>query len=73
MTYQANPRYAHRHHRNGIIDSICSECLLTIASARDEVDLARHERSHLCDPVHLYQLSADPSRRSLSSGQGGAL
>ncbi len=32
MTYQADPTFPHRHNRDGIVDSICSECLMTIAS-----------------------------------------
>jgi hypothetical protein len=45
------------------VDSICSDCLVTIASAKDEDALAQLERAHVCDPVRLYQLGADPSRR----------
>jgi hypothetical protein len=50
------------------VDSICSDCLVTIASAKDEDELARLEQAHVCDPVRLYQLGADPSRRYLISG-----
>jgi len=64
MTFQATPTFPHRHNRDGVIDSICSECFLTIASARVERHLARYERSHVCNPVRLYQLSTDPLRRS---------
>ena len=68
MTYQVRPRFPHRDNRNGIVDSICSECLVTIASTRDEQELTRLEDAHVCDPVRLYQLGADPSRRFQISG-----
>jgi hypothetical protein len=50
------------------VDSICSECLVTIASSKEEQELTRHESAHACDPVRLYQLGADPSRRFQISG-----
>jgi hypothetical protein len=68
MAYQVRPTFPHRHNRNGIVDSIGSECLVTIASTRDEQELVRHEAAHVCDLVRLYQLGADPSRRFLISG-----
>jgi len=66
MGYQAT--FPHRFNRDGTVSSICSECLVTIAAAKDEHELARREHAHVCDPVRLYQLGADPSRRSLVSG-----
>ena len=63
MAQQGRPTFPHRRNRNGIVDSICSDCLVTIASAKDEDALAQLERAHVCDPVRLYQLGADPSRR----------
>jgi hypothetical protein len=68
MINQERPTFPHRHNRDGVVDSICSECLATIASTMDERELERHERAHVCDPVRLYQLGADPSRRALISG-----
>jgi hypothetical protein len=68
MAHQVRPTFPHRHNRNGIVDSICSDCLVTIASAKDEDELARLEQAHVCDPVRLYQLGADPSRRFQISG-----
>ena len=65
MAYQVRPTFPHRHNRNGIVDSICSECL---ASSKEEQELTRHESAHVCDPVRLYQLGADPSRRFQISG-----
>jgi hypothetical protein len=68
MAHQVRPTFPHRHNRNGIVDSICSECLVTIASSKEEQELTRHESAHACDPVRLYQLGADPSRRFQISG-----
>jgi hypothetical protein len=65
MTYQAGTTFPHRHNRDGIVDSICSECLMTVASTMDERELERHERVHVCDPIRLYQLGADPLRAAL--------
>jgi hypothetical protein len=68
MAYQTRPTFPHRFSRDGTVSSICSACLVTIASAGDARELARHEHAHVCDPVRLYQLGADPSRRFLVSG-----
>jgi hypothetical protein len=67
MTYQAKPTFPHRHNKDGVIDSICSECLLTVASVRVEGELAQHEEAHVCNPLRLHLLGADPLRRSLVS------
>jgi hypothetical protein len=69
MTYQAGPTFPHRHNRDGIVDSICSECLMTIASTIDERELERYERAHVCDLLRLYQLGADPWRRALTGNR----
>jgi len=63
MALQAKPTFPHRHNRDGIVDSICSDCLLTIASSQVEGELYRLEESHVCDPLRIHQLWADPSRR----------
>jgi len=46
-----------------MIDSICRECLVTVASSMWETELERAENSHLCDPYrleYLHQLANDP-------------
>jgi hypothetical protein len=50
LTYQAKPTFPHRHNKDGTVDSICSECLLTVATVRDERELTQHEEVHVCDP-----------------------
>jgi hypothetical protein len=57
MVYQYRPNFPHRLNMNGSYASICTLCHTTIATAKIEVDLGQHERSHLCDPVRLYQVS----------------
>jgi len=54
-----NVLFPHRTNENGSYDSICRICHLTVASARIEAELARFERSHVCDPIRIYQLSED--------------
>ena len=45
MTYQAKPTFPHRHNKDGTVDSICSECLLTVATMRVERELTQHEEA----------------------------
>jgi len=59
MAPQSISRFPHRLTTNGFHDSICARCHLTIASARNEEDLALYERDHVCSPIRLYQLSED--------------
>jgi hypothetical protein len=49
--------FPHRLNRNGHYDSMCSVCLVTVASARNEADLTRYELGHACNPIRLSQLS----------------
>jgi hypothetical protein len=68
MIPQPIPRFPHRHNCNGSHDSICTRCQLTVASVRNETDLALYEFDHTCSPIRLYDLSADllHTRTSLS-------
>ena len=70
MTYQAKPTFPHRHNKDGTVDSICNECLLTVATVSVERELTQHEEAHECNPGRLCQLGADPFRRSLLSPHG---
>jgi hypothetical protein len=56
MVQQFWPNFPHRLNADGSYDSICTLCRLTVATAKAEDDLARHERKHECNPVRLYQL-----------------
>jgi hypothetical protein len=67
MINQAKPTFRHRRNIDGFIDSICCDCLLTVASAEVEHQLAQYDEAHVCDPHRLHQLSADRSRGTLVS------
>ena len=57
MVHQYRPNFPHRFNEDGSFDSICAECHITVATARSEAALSNYERSHMCDPVRLYQVS----------------
>lgn len=42
--------FVKRHNRDLSIDSICTKCYRTIASADEYSELASKEQLHLCDP-----------------------
>ncbi len=71
MTYQAKPTFPRRRNLDGVIDSICRECLLTVASATVEEELTQREQSHVCSQLRLHQLRADRARYArLNCSQG---
>lgn len=51
--------FARRHNRDGSHDSICTVCLVTVATVRDEEQLTSYEATHVCDPVNLYRINQD--------------
>jgi hypothetical protein len=55
--------FAHRNNGNGTHDSICRGCFMTVASARDEAELPRHESDHICRPDWPYQATEEHSSR----------
>jgi hypothetical protein len=61
MSLQTKPTFRHRHNGDGVIDSICCECLMTVASASIEFGLAKQEESHVCDTGRIYRLWPDPA------------
>ena len=46
----AIPAFARRRNRDSSIDSICTRCFQTIATALREEDLLIHEEKHICEP-----------------------
>jgi hypothetical protein len=45
------PTFAKRRNVNSsIIDSICTKCFVTVASAGSEEELVAYEEKHVCDP-----------------------
>lgn len=59
------PSFSYRHNEDGSHDSICMGCLATVASVMSEGLLARHEATHVCSPIRLYQLSRKDMQRSV--------
>jgi hypothetical protein len=47
------PPFVRRLNRDGTIDSICSKCVLTVATSRHEHELHALEQAHQCDPTLL--------------------
>lgn len=47
---QAGTQFVHRSNRNGTTDTICRQCLTTVATATWEAELDRAERVHACEP-----------------------
>jgi hypothetical protein len=43
---------------------------VTTEAVRVEGELAQHEEAHVCNPLRLHLLGADPFRRSLVSPHG---
>jgi hypothetical protein len=59
------PSFARRRNQNSSIDSICTKCFLTIASAGAEEELAAHEENHVCDPFGKFgSMRFDPESRA---------
>jgi hypothetical protein len=54
----SNTDRSYPHHRNTdrTFDSICPDCLITIATSELEDDLVFNEKMHRCDPSRLRQL-----------------
>ena len=63
MVLTLPPFFPHRRNRDGSFDSICLKCLLTIANARTEADLAKHDKYHVCNPSILSQPAFDRIRK----------
>jgi hypothetical protein len=57
--------FPHRRNRDGSFDSICLNCLVTIANARNEPDLAKFDKYHVCNPSTLSQVAFDRVRRAI--------
>lgn len=53
MDLPVTPSFAHRHNRNGTVDSICKICFATVATSNWEFALEPRELAHSCDPLAL--------------------
>ena len=45
--------FPHRVNSDGVIDSICDRCFVTIGSSRSESELGSLEESHTCEPARV--------------------
>lgn len=57
MAALLRPHFAHRQNEDNSLDSICTRCFATIASAENEGELTSNESIHKCDPERLYRAS----------------
>jgi hypothetical protein len=47
--------------RDGLHNSICRNCFVTVSSKKNEIDLAKAEDRHVCNPDDVYFFSvAEP-------------
>jgi hypothetical protein len=49
MTSQTAPFFPHRRNKDGSFNSICLECLATVASHMTEEELREQDKQHVCD------------------------
>ena len=54
--------FAHRHKLDGSYDSICKDCVRTIANSRDELDLDKPEQEHVCQGLNLDSIFYDRTK-----------
>ena len=62
MVLTLPPFFPHRRNTDGSFDSICLECLLTVANVQNETDLAEYDEYHICNPSILSQRAFDRAR-----------
>ena len=54
MDSPVDSQFLRRAKRDGTFDSICKECLATVAIVKLEIDLEKSERDHVCIPQMRY-------------------
>jgi hypothetical protein len=50
-------KFVHRSNLDGTTDSICRQCMATVATAYDIDEFFRYEQQHICDPVLVERYS----------------
>ena len=53
-----NSRFPHRKNRDGLYQSICAVCFVTVGSRKTERELEALEKAHTCDQSLLNQRKA---------------
>lgn len=56
MAQPARALFYHRQNKEGSYDSICTVCMTTVATVRNEEGLCPRELVHVCNPIRLYQV-----------------
>jgi len=56
--------FPHRRNPDGSFDSICPKCFRTVATRRNEADLAQDERDHVCEDDAIDFPPPDPVKES---------
>jgi len=56
--------FPHRRNPDGSFDSICRKCFRTVATRRNEADLAQAEREHVCEDDATDFSARDPANES---------
>ena len=59
-------QYPHRLNPDGVVDSICPRCYVTVGSSTSENNLANLEAKHVCDPALLryYQEAGEHAKKA---------
>jgi hypothetical protein len=57
MFARTKSTYANRNNQEGLHESICSDCLATVASVSNARELTSKEAAHVCSPVRMSQLT----------------
>ena len=57
FTLPQKPLFARHLNNNGTLESICTRCFVAITKSRNESELERKEKLHVCNPwvVERYQ------------------
>lgn len=57
MVHQYKPDFPHRFNADGSFDSVCTLCHMTVATAKIEAELSKHERVHVCNAIRMYEVA----------------
>jgi hypothetical protein len=60
--------FPHRRNPDGSYDSICTDCLATVATVQNEDQLRQYERTHTCDTLRLYEMNESRIATNLRMG-----
>jgi len=71
MAQDSTLQFVRRLNEDGTIDSVCSDCYITVATAHRELELWRAECDHVCNPTLLeyYAESSDRLKTLLDAGK----